>query len=233
MNPWNQRRHADDQAEVLLAGRGVATALRHVAPLVDELRTCSDNRPAPPPSIALEHVFAWGLPDKEPSRTRRASRPSGARERMPSWGRSRRVALGGLVAAFLCGSVTLAGAVPSVQDAITDVAHTFGLGQSSAGSPVPQEPASTPPTKHASGRTDATGDVGSKQDAAASSAPSYRSDTRSAPPSGIDLPPAVAPIALPPVTAQDPSPGLPPTNPAPINLPTIDDAPVEPPPPLP
>ena len=246
MNAWTERRRADDEVDALLGGRGTATALVDVAPLVDELRARYADRPAPAPNAALEQVLAWGLPAEDERRRAPAVAwlPGRSRDRASRWTPGRRVTVALLAATFTLGGLAVAGAVPAVQDAIADAAKVIGLDLPRSTPDTPPSPAvTTTPTGPAAGLS---GGVAPAVPGAAStpgvtavpgsstSSPSGTTPTTAPPPggstgTGLDVPPITVPVIdVPPITV--PIVDVPPIDVPPITVPPVDLPPITVPP---
>jgi hypothetical protein len=235
MNAWTERRRTDDEVDALLSGRGTATALLEVAPLVDELRASYADRPAPAPNAELEQVFAWGLRTENEQRRAPAVAwlPEHPRERAPMWTPGRRVAVALLAATFALGGLAVAGAVPAVQDAIADAAKVIGLDLPRSTPEAPQSPTvTTSPAGPSDGLTGAVVPAAPGARSAPSvSAPGSSSATTTPPTTvpagggtGIDVPPITVPtIDEPPIT-------VPIIDVPPITVPIIDVPPIDLPP---
>jgi len=244
MNTWSERRRADEAIDELLSGRGTATALLQIAPLVDDLRDRYAHRSAPTPNAELEQVLAWGFREEE--QTRRAPAVAWLPKRRTAragWGGPRRVLVAVLAATFALGGIAIAGAEPAIQNAIADAAKAFGLDLPRS---TPDAP-SRPPVR--SGPADASagqsGGIAPAPAGAAVPAPSApgsasspsSSPTTSLPPgavppgagTGVDVPPiTVPPVDLPPITS--PPIDLPPVTLPPVDLPPITSPPITLPP---
>jgi hypothetical protein len=245
MNAWTEKRRTDDEIDALLSGRGTATALVDVAPLVDELRTHYADRPAPTPNVALEHVFAWGLREEEQQRRAPAIAwlPGRGRERAPMWTPRRRVAVAVLAATLALGGLAVAGAVPAVQDAIADVADVFGVDLPRSTPEAPASPTVTTTPGAADGLSGGVAPLAPGATASpgvsapGSSSSSVPGSTPTSVPSGggsgtgIDVPPITVPaIDVPPITLPELPIDVPPIDVPPITVPPIDIPPVTLPP---
>jgi len=245
MNAWTERRRTDDEIDALLSGRGTATALVDVAPLVDELRASYADRPAPAPNAELEQVFAWGLRTEDERRRAPALvwLPGRTRERARMWTPGRRVAVALLAATLTLGGLAVAGAVPAVQDAIADVAEVVGLHLPRSTPDAPTSPtAPTTPAAPADGLSSGVAPLASGATAApgvsapgsSSATPSSSGSTPSSPPTSgggaaIDVPPITVPtIDVPPITVPDLPIDVPPIDLPPITVPPITLPPLPP-----
>ena len=243
MNTWSERRRADEAIDELLSGRGTATALLQIAPLVDDLRDRYAHRSAPTPNAELEQVLAWGFREEE--QTRRAPAVAWLPKRRTAragWGGPRRVLVAVLAATFVLGGLAIAGAEPAIQNAIADAAKAFGLDLPRSTPDAPSRPpVRSGPADASAGQSGGIAPAPGGTPVPAVSAPGSSSSpssspTTSLPPgaapgggTGVDVPPVTLPaVDLPPVTLPDLPVTLPPVDLPPVTLPPITLPPLPP-----